>query len=695
MKLKVSNFEQEISSASLGNNVIHITNENIKNAFNNSSAGTIFNPSIEVTYNDPAFTSVTQVVTPTVIPNYVPKKIIPVISLDDIPDKFTTDISFNIVPSITNRGTGIISYTSSNSSVATIHSSTGLVTIIGAGTTTITVSLAASADQVYAAVPPIQKTLNVLIIPAFTFANIPDKTTSDSPFSLSGLITKEGTGEVSYTSSNQAVATIHSSTGLVTIVGAGTTTITVSLAASADQVYAAVPPIQKTLSVLIPSIQWIQRGADIDGVAFDESGHSVSLSADATTLAIGSPDNAGGGTRRGRVRVYRWIEATSTWGQLGYDIDGETNNDQSGHSISLSANGNRLAISTPYNAGGGYERGHVRVYEYDVTKTTAVTDQSNPDFGPIGWRRRGHDIDGEANYNESGYSVSLSSDGNTLAIGAIDNEGGVGGSLRGHVRVYKYDVLKDTAETDQLNPNFGPIGWRRLGADIDGEADSNYSGWSVSLSSDGNTLAIGAPYNAGGGSYGGHVRVYKYDANKTTAQMNQSLANFGPVGWNRLGADIDGEANSNYFGESVSLSDDGSIVAFGAPYNGKGHVRVYEFNPSGNIWEQRGADIDGETDYDYSGQSVSLSSDGSIVAIGAPYNDEGGLVDRGHVRVYAWNVATSTWVQRGTDIDGEADENYSGYSVSLSADGSFVAIGAPYNAEGGSYAGHVRVFKYE
>ena len=81
MKLIVSNFEQEISSASLGNNSIQITNENIKNAFNNSPAGTIFNPSISVTYNDSAFPSVTQVTTPTVIPNYVPRIPLPPLSL--------------------------------------------------------------------------------------------------------------------------------------------------------------------------------------------------------------------------------------------------------------------------------------------------------------------------------------------------------------------------------------------------------------------------------------------------------------------------------------------------------------------------------------------------------------------------------------------------------------------------------------
>ena len=47
----------------------------------------------------------------------------------------------------------------------------------------------------------------------------------------------------------------------------------------------------------------------------------------------------------------------------------------------------------------------------------------------------------------------------------------------------------------------------------------------------------------------------------------------------------------------------------------------------------------------------------------------------GHVRVYQY--INSSWVQLGTDIDGEAEYDKSGYSVSLSADGSTVAIGAP------------------
>ena len=109
-------------------------------------------------------------------------------------------------------------------------------------------------------------------------------------------------------------------------------------------------------------------------------------------------------------------------------------------------------------------------------------------------------------------------------------------------------------------------------------------------------------------------------------------------------------------------------------------------------WVQLGSDIDGEAIGDMSGRAVSLSSDGTIVAIGAYSNDVNGT-SSGHVRVYSWNG--SAWVQRGSDIDGEAVLDYFGYSVSLNSDGTIVAIGAYGNDGGGDNSGHVRVYKFQ
>ena len=82
---------------------------------------------------------------------------------------------------------------------------------------------------------------------------------------------------------------------------------------------------------------------------------------------------------------------------------------------------------------------------------------------------------------------------------------------------------------------------------------------------------------------------------------------------------------------------------------------------------------------DNSGLSVSLSADGTKVAIGANKNDGTGS-NAGHVRIYNYTPSgTASWTQLGADIDGEASSDYSGHSVSLSADGTKVAIGAYAN----------------
>ena len=93
-----------------------------------------------------------------------------------------------------------------------------------------------------------------------------------------------------------------------------------------------------------------------------------------------------------------------------------------------------------------------------------------------------------------------------------------------------------------------------------------------------------------------------------------------------------------------------------------------------------------------SGYSVSISPDGTTVAVGAVFNDDNGS-NSGHVRVYENN--NGTWTKIGGDIDGEASNDFSGYSVNLSSDGSIVAIGAAYNDDNGSNSGHVRIYKNE
>jgi hypothetical protein len=104
-------------------------------------------------------------------------------------------------------------------------------------------------------------------------------------------------------------------------------------------------------------------------------------------------------------------------------------------------------------------------------------------------------------------------------------------------------------------------------------------------------------------------------------------------------------------------------------------------------WEQLGADIDGEAEVDFSGYSVSFAADDHIVAMGAHRNDENGI-NSGHTRIY------QPWAQLGSDVTAEAAGDNSGNSVSISTDGKSVVIDATLNDELVTNAGNERVYKF-
>jgi hypothetical protein len=331
--------------------------------------------------------------------------------------------------------------------------------------------------------------------------------------------------------------------------------------------------------------------------------------------------------------------AAFTQTQKGADIDGEAASDQSGWSVSM-PDANTVAIGAPYNGGTASYAGHVRIYSWSGSA----------------WTQKGADIDGEAADNQSGWSVSMP-DANTVAIGAIGNNGTA--SVAGHVKIYSWSGSA----------------WTQKGADIDGEAAGDHSAGSVSMP-DANTVAIGAVYNDGSAINAGHVRIYSWSGSA----------------WTQKGDDIDGEAAvSDQSGFSVSMPD-ANTVAIGAIRNDgtaadAGHVRIYSW--SGAAWTQKGADIDGEAASDNSGHSVSMP-DANTVAIGAHRNSGKGIW-AGHVRIYSWSG--SAWTQKGTDIDGDAASDQSGFSVSM-PDANTVTIGARYNYGTASNTGHVRIYSW-
>ena len=383
----------------------------------------------------------------------------------------------------------------------------------------------------------------------------------------------------------------------------------------------------------------VQVGVDIDGeAAGDFSGSAIALSSDGNVIVVGAPQNDDNGTVAGHVRVYERVGLD--WQQRGSDIDGSSASDRFGSSVGISSNGNVIVTGATGARTNGVRTGHVQIYEWSGTS----------------WNQRGNTLVGQELEDRFGAAVSVSDDGDIVAIGATSFS--FLSTSAGYVQVFEWSGTN----------------WQQRGSTINGQDINDTFGTSVAISSDGNTMAVGAPFASFNNSV--HVRIYDWSGND----------------WTQRGGDINGEASADFSGSDVAISDDGDIVAIGADFNEgngfqAGQVRVFAWE--GGTWQQRGNDINGEAAGDESGTSVSLSADGSRVAIGGHRNDGNGS-DAGHVRIF--EESGGTWQQWGIDIDGEAAGDNSGRSVSLSADGNLVAVGAPLNDGNGTNSGHIRVY---
>jgi hypothetical protein len=150
----------------------------------------------------------------------------------------------------------------------------------------------------------------------------------------------------------------------------------------------------------------------------------------------------------------------------------------------------------------------------------------------------------------------------------------------------------------------------------------------------------------------------------------------------QLGNDM--TSTDGTYAATMALNADGTRIIVSAATTTNGTTRVYE--RTGNTWTQMGADIIGETSGDRAGTSVSISASGTRIAVGAYLND-GAATNAGQVRVY--DFVSGAWTQVGADIDGEGSSWGFGWSVALNASGSrLVASGAGVN----STTGRVKVY---
>lgn len=127
-----------------------------------------------------------------------------------------------------------------------------------------------------------------------------------------------------------------------------------------------------------------------------------------------------------------------------------------------------------------------------------------------------------------------------------------------------------------------------------------------------------------------------------------------------------------------------------------GYVQVYKINSTGSSgphWVQVGSTMRGKAVDDYFGFLLAMSGNGTTITIDAIGND--GMTFGGrHVRIYEKQRSTDHWVQVGDDIDSNDVDDESRWSIAMSADGKTVVVGAPYHAFNDicDYNGLVRVY---
>lgn len=139
------------------------------------------------------------------------------------------------------------------------------------------------------------------------------------------------------------------------------------------------------------------------------------------------------------------------------------------------------------------------------------------------------------------------------------------------------------------------------------------------------------------------------------------------------------------FGISTAISADGTIVAAGAPgVNETSFIRVFKY--LNNKWQQLGSDIVNESVYESLGTSLSLSADGKTLAVGAT---RGGDLDEGHLRIYEFK--DNKWQKTG-QIVGDGTQFYLGYRIVLTPNAKFLATTSRITRTSSKY-GVVKVYE--
>ena len=428
------------------------------------------------------------------------------------------------------------------------------------------------------------------------------------------------------------------------------------------------------------------------------------------------------------------------WQQVGASMEG-TLSDFLGISLAMSASGQIVAAGAPHAAASSSSSSSSS-QQRSVGQVVAMQwYNSSQEWRPMTKSSTSDDaaastvLTGSSLNDYFGSALALSANGWTLAAGAIggDSSGGEGDDNDddddddddvGYVRVFDWNNATQT--------------WQQVGQNLMGMKTKDGFGNAVALSTVGDVLAVGATSSndkqgyvqvyhrtdtstkgmwtamgqdligkSAGDEYGKAIALSEDGRRLAVGASQQQTTRIGLVQifeyddtadqWSQVGHDLVGYDKDHWFGETLDLSAEGNILAVGerGGSGSTGHVRVFGWNETSTAWDPMGQTLKGERRNDNFGCSVALSSDGETLVVGGNGNDGEGdgavsIESAGHVRVFAWDRKKLIWQQVGPDMDGETSLESFGSTVAMSADGTMLAAGGPMKY---GFSGHVRIFR--
>jgi len=372
-----------------------------------------------------------------------------------------------------------------------------------------------------------------------------------------------------------------------------------------------------------------------------EFGGAIDMNGDATVLAVGAYGYNDG---TGIVKVMKYIAADDddisgggNWIEMGNSINGQFVLERFGASIELSRDGGILVVGSMGSISAvGNIYGRVKAYRYDSYQNS--------------WNQIGQIMEGDYKADRFGISLSMESNGRSFIVGADNNRAGDQNKQRnGYSRVYELSSSEEGKEE-----------WKRKGRVIEG-SNGSWTGYAVSMSGDGQTICVGdRTYKAKTNFHPGRVRCFKW---------------WTPEGdWRAMGGNLLGDYHKEQNGYSLSLNEDGTVLAVGAAKYNSGIVRVYSL--TNGVWTMRGGRITGENAKDFMGHRVSLNRKGDVLAYtGRGYDGNFDKKDNmGVVRIKRW--VDNSWISLGEEILGYQEQDHFGESLAIDDDGTTLVSSA-------------------